>query len=389
MPRPLTICHIILKLDFGGLENGLTTLINNLPAERYNHIVVCLKEATSFRNRIRRTDVPIYEINKREGKDLFVYRKVWRLLRRLRPDIVQTRNLPTVDMLGPAALARVPALVHSEHGLDMTEIAGRHRRYRTLRRLSQLVVDRYIAVSNDLAHWMDSEVGIPRDRISVVYNGVDNETFRPRSGPSADRDGVLPAGFAPPSAFVVGTVGRLETVKDQTNLVRAFVHALERRPALRNTLRLVVIGDGSLRAEMEALLEDAGAAALAWTPGFRNDIADLYRTFDLFALPSRREGTSNTILEAMASGLPVVATNVGGNPELVVPEVSGRLVPAEQPWALAEAILDYVDQPSVAAEHGRAGRARILRDFSIEAMVRGYGAVYDAVARGHNRRSAP
>ena len=381
MPRPLTICHIILRLDFGGLENGLVMLINNMPAERYRHVIICLEHATAFRERIRRKDVEIHEIHKEPGKGLAAYGRVWRLLQRVRPDIVHTRNLPTVDMLAPARLAGVRTLVHSEHGVDAAELAGVPLRYKMLRRLSGLVVSRYVAVSKGLAHWMSAEIRLSREKIAVIYNGVDSEVFRPRGEADTPRPGVLPPDFAPPGAFVVGTIGRLEEVKDQTTLVRAFLRALEQRPSLRETLRLIVIGEGSLRAEMESLLEGAGAKPLAWMPGFRDDAPELYRAFDLFVLPSRREGTSNTILEAMASGLPVVATDVGGNPDLVTPEETGSLVPTEDPEALAGAILRYLDNRALAAAHGRAGRDKILRAFSIDAMVRGYGELYETVAR--------
>ena len=355
-------------------------LINNLPADRYRHAIICLEHATDFRDRIRRKDVPIYEIHKKPGKGVASFLRVWRLLRRIRPDLVHTRNLPTVDMLAPARLAGVRALVHSEHGVDMAEIAAVPTKYRMLRRLSRFVVGRYIAVSSDLAGWMTAANGLPPDRISVIPNGVDSEAFRPVNDSDGPREELLPAGFVTPDSFIVGTIGRLAPVKDQTNLVRAFLLALDQRPSLRETLRLVILGDGSLRDEMLSLLDAANARSLVWMPGFRDDTAKYYRTFDLFALPSRREGTSNTILEAMASGLPVVATDVGGNPSLVMPEVTGLLVPPETPSALAEAIHHYVDDRSLALQHGRAGRDVILQNYSIEAMVKGYSAVYDAVA---------
>ncbi len=383
MSRPLTICHIVLRLDFGGLQNGLVMLVNNMPADRYRHAIICLEHASDFRDRIRRKDVPIYEIHKQPGKGVASYLRVWSLLRQIRPDLVHTRNLPTVDMLAPARLAGVRALVHSEHGVDMAELAAVPPKYRMLRRLSRFVVGRYIAVSKDLANWMTAANGLPPDRISVIPNGVDRALFRPPIDSDSPREERLPAGFATPSSFVVGTIGRLAPVKDQTNLVRAFLLALDQRPSLRQTLRLVILGDGSLRDEMLSLIDAAGARSLVWMPGFCNDTAEYYRTFDLFALPSRREGTSNTILEAMASGLPVAATDVGGNPSLVTPDVTGLLVPAETPSALSEAICRYVDDRALALQHGRAGRAVILQNYSIEAMVKGYEAVYDAVAKGH------
>jgi glycosyltransferase involved in cell wall biosynthesis len=173
----------------------------------------------------------------------------------------------------------------------------------------------------------------------------------------------------------------MQTVKDQLTLVRAFVHLIQTDPAAQERLRLVIIGDGPLRQESQKMLAAAGALALAWLPGERNDIPEIMRAMDLFVLPSIAEGISNTILEAMASGLPVVATNVGGNPELVDEERTGLLVPASDPVAMATAIQAYLRNPSKLVEHGPAGRKKVEKQFSIEAMVNGYLAVYDAVLK--------
>jgi glycosyltransferase involved in cell wall biosynthesis len=141
---------------------------------------------------------------------------------------------------------------------------------------------------------------------------------------------------------------------------------------------LVLVGDGEMRGEIETLLNDAGATDQSWLPGYRDDTDRFYQSLDLFVLPSRREGISNTILEAMASGLPVVATRVGGNPEIVEDRVSGTLVPPENPQALADALLAYLREPALLARHGQAGRERALRDFSMQAMVDAYTRVYEA-----------
>src|ERR1051326_379897 len=140
-PAPrLHICHIIFRLDVGGLENGLVNLIKALPAERFKQTILCLTYASKFAERIARPDVKILEIHKRPGKDLGAYVRVFRNIRELAPDIVHTRNLPALDMLLPASCAGVRKLIHGEHGLDMLEIQGRHRRYNRLRQLSRLLV---------------------------------------------------------------------------------------------------------------------------------------------------------------------------------------------------------------------------------------------------------
>jgi glycosyltransferase involved in cell wall biosynthesis len=147
-----------------------------------------------------------------------------------------------------------------------------------------------------------------------------------------------------------------------------------------------MIGDGPLRRESQKLLSEAGVADLAWLPGERADIPELLRAIDLFVLPSIAEGISNTILEAMVSGLPVVATYVGGNSELVVEGETGMLVPSSDPVAMAEAIQSYLKDPEKLARHGQTGRKRAVEHFSIEKMVEGYLSLYDEVLSARRRR---
>lgn len=380
--RAPLVAHIIHRLDVGGMENGLVNLINAIPPQRYRHAIICLTEYTDFRSRIRRPDVEYFALHKRPGKDIGVYARLWRVLRRLRPDIVHTRNLPALDCLVPAALAGVGARVHGEHGRDMIDLDGSNRKYSLLRRLLRPLVHRYIPVSRDLETWLHQGIGVPVRRIERIYNGVDTEKFSPAPG---GRVPLPVAGFAPPDAIVIGTVGRMEAVKDQTTLARAFVRLLDLAPEYRHRLRLAIVGDGPLRAEAMQQLARAGAAALAWMPGTRNDIPELLRGFDIFVLPSVAEGISNTILEAMATGLPVVATRVGGNPELVAEGVTGALVPSADPEAMAAALLAYVRDPKQIRQHGVAGRRQVEDNFSLNAMVQHYISVYDEVLSPEQR----
>lgn len=373
-PRRL-ICHVIDRLDYGGLENGVVNLINWMPEERYAHAVLCLRGATGFAQRIRKTGVTLLQADKRPGKDPACYLRVNRLLRTLRPWIVHTRNVSTVDMIPSAWLAGVRRFVHSEHGLDMQEISGGHVRYNRLRRASRLWVDRYVSVSADLEHWLNVSLGIPPKKIALVYNGVDTQRFKPASR----RRAVLPAGFAPDDAFVVGFAGRMAPVKDPLALVQSFIDLVTAMPGLRARARLVMVGDGEQRRIIESELDRAGLRGVAWLPGFRDDMTEVYGCLDVFVLPSRREGISNTALEAMACGVPVVATSVGGSPEIVADGVTGRLVAPSDRAALTAALNAYAADPERAARHGAAGRQRVEAAFSPAAMVRGYSAVYDAL----------
>jgi sugar transferase (PEP-CTERM/EpsH1 system associated) len=368
------VAHIIHRLAVGGLENGLVNLVNSIPGDRYRHAIISLTDATDFRERIRRTDVPVITLRKAPGLGVGVYPRLWRLLRTLRPTIVHTRNLPALEHAVTAATAGVPARVHGEHGRDIYDLDGLKAKYTVLRRAVRPFVHRYIAVSRELEAWLVRTVGVAPRRVTRICNGVDAERFRPRQGP---RPVIGPPGFLPPGALVVGWVGRMEPVKDPLTLVRAFGHLLASRPASRERVRLVMIGDGSLHAQATALLE-SHAGRVAWLPGMRNDVPDLMRAFDVFVLPSRREGISNTVLEAMASGLPIIATAVGGNLELVEENRNGMLVPPGDPAAIAAAIDRYASDPELIERHGGAGRQRVETEYSMRAMVDGYLSVYDA-----------
>lgn len=377
-PRPPLVAHVVEYFATGGLENGLVNLINHMPPGAYRHAVVCLKGHSPFRNRLTRDDVEVIDLRKRPGMDLMWYADLWSVLRRLRPAIVHTRNLGTLEAQAVAFAAGVDGRVHGEHGRDVLDLDGTNPKHRLLRRVLDPCVGRYIAVNADLERWLIDVVGVPGRKVTAIYNGVDTARFRPRLG--SERPGPAPAG-----AFVIGTVGRMAAVKDQTMLVRAFLHLLRGDGSLRHRLRLVLVGEGPLRRECEALLEAEGAADLCWMPGDRDDIPDILRSIDLFVLPSLAEGTSNTILEAMASGLPVVAFDVGGNRDLVIPGVTGTLVPARNHVTLAAALRSYIDQPLRAEQHGARARQRVVSNFGLSGMVDAYVGVYDAASRSQQR----
>jgi sugar transferase (PEP-CTERM/EpsH1 system associated) len=371
-PRPL-VAHVIHHLVTGGLENGLVNLINQLPESRYRHAVICMKDYSDFRLRIRKPDVPVYAMHKRPGYDWRTQIALVRLFRELKPAIVHGRSLGALDGLVPAALAGVKVRIHGEHGRDERDPTGTDRRLIWIRRLYSPLVTHYVALNGDLERYLTARVGVRAQRITRIYNGVDLARFKPDS--SAER-APFPAPFRDPAHFVVGTVGRMQTVKDHANLARAFASAVTNDAEAQRRMRLVIVGDGPRRGEVERTLRQAGVDSIAWLAGDRSDVPKLLAGFDLFVLPSIAEGVSNTILEAMATGLPVLATRVGGNPELVEDRTTGRLVPAADSAALAAAMLDYLHDPETGRSHGAAGRARVERQFSLERMVADYDKLY-------------
>ena len=373
--RPSLVLHVVYRFDTGGLENGVVNLINHMPADRYRHAVVALTEVSpAFTARVTRADTAYFSLHKPPGHGARLWPAMTALIRRLQPAVVHTRNLAALEMQVPAAWCRVPARVHGEHGRDVEDLDGSSRRLQWVRRAYSPLVHHYVALSRDLAGYLTNDVGIAAQRVSQVYNGVDSLRFKPSPIGRAPLPG---SPFGDPSVWVVGTVGRMATVKGQTHLARAFVRALELAPALKPRLRLVMVGDGPLRAESQALLNAAGMSELAWLPGERSDVPDVMRALNCFALPSLAEGISNTILEAMASGLPVVATSVGGNADLVVDGRTGLIVPPADVEALATALVRMAGDPVRATAMGLEGRAEAERRFSLQAMVDTYQGVYD------------
>lgn len=374
--RPLVL-HVMYRFDTGGLENGIVNLINHMPAQAYRHAVLALTEVTDFRHRIQRTDVEFFALHKPPGHGVWQYAKLFKLFRKLRPHIVHSRNLAALEVQVPAWAAGVPVRIHGEHGRDVGDLDGSNVTYQRMRRIYKPFVHRYIALSRDLDDYLVQKVHVPPSKITQAYNGVDTDRFCPAPGGT---QAIAGCPFDPAQHWLLGTVGRMQTVKDQTLLAKAFVRALQMEPMLKQCLRLVMVGDGPLRAQAQDVLAAAGVAELAWLPGERKDVADIMRGLHAFALPSLAEGISNTILEAMASALPVLATAVGGNADLVQQPETGVIVPAADAESMARELVKLANDPERSRAMGRAGRQRAIKQFSLQAMVATYQDVYDNMA---------
>lgn len=357
--RPLHIVHIVFRFDFGGLENGLVNLINTLPADGYRHTIIALTSATEFARRIQRDDVVVHELGKRPGKDPAAYLRLFRLLRELGPDVVHTRNLGTLDTQAVAWAAGVPHRIHGEHGWDVGDPHGESTRGRVMRRLMAPFVHDWVALSGELARWLEHTVGIDGDRIVRICNGVDPERFQPDPAPLDE-------------TLEFGSVTRFSEIKDPLNVLEAFIEVAGEFPAARLTL----VGDGPLLAQARTRAREADVAGRVRFAGSQLDVVPWLQQFHVFVLGSRREGISNTILEAMSCGLPVIATDTGGNGELVAAGTTGELVPPRDSRALARAMRSYLEDHARVLCQGNAARRRILEQFSIERMVEAYDHVY-------------
>jgi glycosyltransferase involved in cell wall biosynthesis len=256
-------------------------------------------------------------------------------------------------------------VISTEHGRLNDQPATIKRRIGT--RVLNWLPATVVAVSRSLRSQLLAE-GFPESRVRVVRNGIDPG---PPPAPELRRDARARLGLHE-DELVIGAVGRLAPVKDFGALIAAF--GLVR--SLPGRARLVIVGDGPERA---ALLSEARAAnvsrAVLFT-GHQDDVPSLMPAFDIFVNSSIYEGVSLTVLEAMAAGLPVVATAVGGTPEIVDDGVNGRLVPRRAIREMASAVAGLARDPELRARFGAAGRSRVLQSFHIDRMVRTYAGLY-------------
>lgn len=369
MGRPVivrpTIVHAVHSLETGGLENGVVNLVNHSdPA--FRHVIVCMSTVGTL-GRSLKPEVEVVALGKRPGQDLRAFLRLVRLLRRLRPAIVHSRNWAAFDAVPAARLAGVPLIVHGEHGRDIADPEGRNRRRNLIRRVLAPLVTRFVTVSIDLRRWLVEDVRLPAGKVTTIHNGVDARRFG-----HVDRRRARDLLGLGADALVVGTVGRLDPVKDQAGLVRAFAGARAAHP----DSVLVIVGEGPCRAQLADLVGSLGLGAQVRLLGERKDIPEVLAAMDLFVLPSIAEGMSNTVLEAMASALPVVATRVGGSPEMIEDGVNGRLVPRQDPEALRVAIADYLGDAHLRSLHGKASQERVLAHFTLETMCGAYTDLY-------------
>lgn len=241
------------------------------------------------------------------------------------------------------------------------------------------MVGRYITVSRDLQEWLISAIGASRGRVIQIYNGVDQDLFKP----GVKRRDLAPKGFLSGEPVVVGTVGRLAEVKDQATLISSFASLLEQLPEGIAPPRLILAGDGPMRVRLEHLTKELGIENHTWFTGDRSDIPDILRLFDIFVLPSLGEGVSNTILEAMSTGLPIVATNVGGNPELVEHGVNGYLSSPGDFNLMGANISQLFLSEEKRKKMGQASLERVRDIFDWNSTVESYLAVYDGLLANH------
>ncbi|MCX6552124.1 MAG: glycosyltransferase [Acidobacteria bacterium] len=354
--RPVRVVHLVTTLAIGGLEKVVLDLVRCRTRDVFGAHVVCLDSAGVLEQRLADLGVPVDVI----GTDWPVAIRIVRLARRLRqlkPDVLHTHN-PQAHLHGSLAarLAGVPVVVHTRHGRDTMERPV----LATISRLASRWTSGFVGVSEDAVSVAREVEGVADRKLRVIHNGIDMDHFAAR--------GPRPAQTAKRAV----TVGRLDPVKDQGTLLQALRRVVDMAPAFR----LDIVGEGPSRGELEALRDALGLADHVRFLGYQEHVAPYLAEADFFVLSSISEGVSIALLEAMASGLPAVATEVGGNREVVVPGETGYLVPARSPEILAEVMLRMQSDAAGLERMGCAARLRVESAFNLRTVVEQYEGLY-------------
>jgi len=362
--RPCHILHVVPGLAPGGMEIAMARVIRNLAGCGTQHSIVCLKGEPRIRDQIP-ADVPVYCMNARPNEPALPWR-LWRLILRVRPSVIHARNWGAWPDIAVARLAMWPPvpLIFSFHGFARPDRPPLRRRlaFRVLARVTTCL----FTVSEASRRMLIDELGWPSNRVLVIPNGVDTDRFTP--GPA----------HSPASERVIfGTVGSLTPVKDHALLIRACAELME--SGLPCEVRIA--GEGPERPHLETLARSLGVSERVCFMGHVKDVPQFLRGLSVFVLPSRSEAHPNALLEAMACGLPCVATRVGGIGEVLRDGRDGRLVKPGDPEALVQALTELVDNPAARQAFGSAGRERVYEHYSLQAMIQAYADLYDRVSR--------
>ena len=367
--RPQRIMYLNQSLGMGGIETLILELCKRLDRAAYATCVCVFEDGGMLVREFEAVGVPVHVVKKGRGVDWWLPVRLARLARREGVDVLHTHNTAAWFYGVLAAwLAGVP-VVHTEH----TSPSYHARRWMKIENTLSLATARISAVSGSVARVMTEQQGIAAEKVRVIHNGIEAAVY----GAAADGAGLKETLGVPREAPVVGNVARFFPNKDHRTLLQAFTRVVERVPSAM----LLIAGEGPLRSDIEEEIRKLRLSDKVRLLGNRRDIPALLRVFDLFALSSVKEGLPIVLLEAMASGVPVVATEVDGNPELVVHQETGLLVPPRNPDALAEAICCLLQDCDAARRMGERGRERVRRLFTFERMVNAYQDVYGSVAR--------
>jgi glycosyltransferase involved in cell wall biosynthesis len=362
----IRVLHAIQNLNYGGMERLFADIVERLDPARFESHVYVLGYLGRFGEGLERF-ATIHHAPEQSRLSLLRPAALARSIATIAPDLVHSHAGVWYKMARAARMAGVQRVVHTEHGRPRPDPWI----HRLVGRMAARKTDTIVAVSDVLADYLRREGISGATPVVTIPNGVDIEAFAPRPAMDTIRHEL----GIPREAPVVGSIGRLEQIKGYDVMVRAFGLLLQGWRK-RAAPILLLVGDGSERPRLEALVAELGITRQVRMPGWRDDIHELHATFSIFAMSSRSEGTSVSLLEAMSAGLCPVVTAVGGNAAVLGTSLAHRLVPTEDPVAFCDSLRAVLADVEASQRDGAIARSRVQERFSLEAMLAGYEALY-------------
>lgn len=374
--RP-TICALIHRMGIGGAEVLASQMARDL-SERYRFVFACMDEVGPLGEELIQSGSVVTCLQRRPGIDLQCAARLRRFMEDEQVDLVHAHQYTSFfQALVARRLGRRPPIVFTEHGRHVPDLPSWKRGLFNRAMLGRS--DRVVGVGQSVRDALICIEGLPASRVSVIYNGIPLQRFRhDKSRAEAFRTSHRSLAGVSDSDFVLIQVARLDYLKDHITAINTVREMVERgRP-----VRLLLVGEGPRRPEIEDHIASLQLQEHVTLLGERRDVGELLPMADALLLTSINEGIPLTVIEAMAAGLPVVATHVGGLPEIVDDGVTGFLAPAKDPVALADRIECLMESPELRQHFGERGQTEATRRFSIEAMHQGYCRLYEELLNG-------
>ncbi len=366
--KKIHVCHLVYSFEVGGLERVIANCIGALDSQKYRHTIIALTNVGDFFSEIK-GNVESYSLQKREGNDFGTHIKLYKVLKKIKPDVLHSYNLSTIEYQWVAFFTRIKLRIHAEHGRDSYDMLGDVKKYQILRKVMSPFINYFISVSEDLHGWLKNDVNISEKKLSLITNGIDTDYYQPFDNNKIHNnfDG----------KFIFGHVSRLHPIKNQEFLLESFKLACDNSEKFKETCILIIVGDGPDRDKLNEKVANSGTLQnrVIFT-GSKKNVKDYYNLFDVFVMSSLAEGIPLTLLESMSMATPHLVTSVGGIKEVVTPDVTGISLDDNEKQFLSQKMIALFESKDELDNMASNARLRVVEQYSLHKMVDSYDRIY-------------
>ncbi len=368
--KRIHVCHLVYSFDVGGLERVIANCIGALDSKKYRHTIIALTNVGDFFLQINGS-VESYSLHKKEGHDFETHIKLYKILKKIKPDVLHSYNLSTIEYQWLAFLTRVKLRIHAEHGRDSYDMLGSVKKYQLLRKVMSPFIDYFISVSEDLHYWLKNEVNISEKKLSLITNGIDTDFYQPFD--DADNKNNKFGG-----KFIFGHISRLHPIKNQEFILESFELACNSSQRFAESCVLIIVGDGPDRDKLnKKVLKSDRLKSRVFFTGSKNDVKGYYNLFDVFVMSSLAEGIPLTLLESMSMATPHLVTSVGGIKEVVKPNITGISLDEDEKQYFSQKMLDLFETKEELNNMATNARQRVVEHYSLHKMIDSYDKIYE------------